>query len=313
MYRPPSSLADFNHLQNDIDILDEWTENQYLTFNPKKCKAMVLSRKRYTVLPTNPLLLKGQALEFVDSIKYLCLTISSELSWSRHIEQISSKARKLVGMLFRQFYNYTDKQTIKTLYLSIVRPHLKYACQVWDPYLEKDKNTLEKVQKFACKVCCKSWDAEYENLLEELRFPTLETRRTHLKLCTFYNFVHSHSVPPFIINYRSPNDYSIRSHHNLAITQPHAHTNQNCTLFFPALSLYETNYRKRLLMPPLFTCLKTLSHHTFIPHPFDIIITVFIAVCIYAGCTHVLASLCYLCILCLLSIKVIEKKTPALK
>ena len=45
MYRPLSSLADFNHLQNDIDILDEWTENQCLTFNPKKCKAMVLSRK----------------------------------------------------------------------------------------------------------------------------------------------------------------------------------------------------------------------------------------------------------------------------
>ena len=33
-------------------------------------------------------------------------------------------------------------------------------------------------------------------------------------------------------------------------------------------------------MPLLFTRLKTLSHHTFIPHPFDIIITVFIAVCI---------------------------------
>ena len=53
-----------------------------------------------------------------------------------------------------------------------------------------------------------------------------------------------------------------------------------CTLSFPAPSLYGTNYRKRLLMPLLFTRLKTLSHHTFIPHPFDIIITVFIAVCI---------------------------------
>ena len=31
MYRPLSSLADFNHLQNDIDILDEWTESQCLT------------------------------------------------------------------------------------------------------------------------------------------------------------------------------------------------------------------------------------------------------------------------------------------
>ena len=56
-----------------------------------------------------------------------------------------SKARKLVGMLIRQFYNYTDQQTIKTLYLSIVRIHLGYACQVWDVYLEKDKNNSSKV------------------------------------------------------------------------------------------------------------------------------------------------------------------------
>ena len=52
-----------------------------------------------------------------------------------------------------------------------------------------------------------------------------------------------------------------------------------CTLSFPAPSLYGTNYRKRLLMPLLFTRLKTLSHHTFIPHPFDVIITVFICIC----------------------------------
>ena len=232
MYRPFSSRNDFIHMQNDINILDEWNENQYLRFNAKKCKAMILSRKQNIVLPTN-LLLKGQALQFVDSIKYLGLTISSELSWSRHIKHISSKSRKLVSMLFRQFYNFTHIKTMKLLYISIVRPHLEYACQVWDPYLE-DKNALEKVQKFACKVCCKSWDAEYEKLLEDLQLPTLETRRMHLKLCTFFNFVHCHSVPPFTLNSRSTNDYPIRSHHNLTIDQPYAHTNQYLHSFLPS-------------------------------------------------------------------------------
>ena len=51
-----------------------------------------------------------------------------------------------------------------------------------------------------------------------------------------------------------------------------------CTLSFPTPSLYGTNYHKRLLMPLLFTRLKMLSHHTFIPHSFDNIIPVFIAV-----------------------------------
>ena len=44
------------------------------------------SRKRNTVLSTNPLLLKGQALEFVDSIKYLGLTISWDVGLTLHLD-----------------------------------------------------------------------------------------------------------------------------------------------------------------------------------------------------------------------------------
>ena len=42
--------------------------------------------------------------------------------------------------------------SLKQLYLSLVQPHLEYACQVWDPHLLKGTNALEKVQKFACKL-----------------------------------------------------------------------------------------------------------------------------------------------------------------
>ena len=34
--------------------------------------------------------------------------------------------------------------------IAIVRPHLEYASQVRDPYLLKDQQTFEIVQKFAC-------------------------------------------------------------------------------------------------------------------------------------------------------------------
>ena len=106
--------------------------------------------------------LLGSEIERVDSIKYLGLTIKDNLSWSDHISKICSKARRLVGMLFRQFYNCADTPTIRTLYLTLIRPHLEYANQVWDPYLVKDCKLLEDVQKFACKVCLKSWNTTYD-------------------------------------------------------------------------------------------------------------------------------------------------------
>ena len=55
------------------------------------------------------LLLNGQPVDFVDSIRYFGLTISADLSWSK---QVTSNARQLVGLLFRQFYKHASTHTI---------------------------------------------------------------------------------------------------------------------------------------------------------------------------------------------------------
>ena len=84
-------------------------------------------------------------------------------------------------MLYRQFYNCADTSTIRTLYLTLVRPHLEYASQVWDPHLIKDCKQLEDVQKFACKVSLKNWSTTYDEMLGTLNIPTLGQRRKALK------------------------------------------------------------------------------------------------------------------------------------
>ena len=73
---------------------------------------------------------------------------------------------------------------MKQLYISLVRPHLEYACQVWDPHLSKDRNALEKVQKFACKLATSRWDSSYEELLNLLDLKPLQDRRVEPKTRT---------------------------------------------------------------------------------------------------------------------------------
>ena len=107
----------------------------------------MLSRKRSPTTPFHPLMLNGLHLNRVECFKYLGVLLSSDLSWTPHITSVCSKARQILGLLYRRFYNYAEGDTLKQLYLSLKRPHLEYACPVWDPYTTKDKKNFLRISK----------------------------------------------------------------------------------------------------------------------------------------------------------------------
>ena len=159
------------------------------------------------------------------------MLLSSELSWSTHIESICTKARKLIGLLYRRFYGNVNQQTLYSLYTTLVRPHLEYAAPIWDPHLVKDIIKLENVQKFAMKMCSKQWDMGYQDLLELSQLPTLQNRRLYLKLCTLYKIIHGYFYFP-------PNVFVPQvSRYNSSLpllNQPLARTNAFQSSFVPS-------------------------------------------------------------------------------
>ncbi len=64
------------------------------------------------------------------------------------IVKVCSKARSLVGLLYRRFYGHADSSTVlQSVYTTMIRPRLEYAYAVWDPFQTKDLDKLEAVQK----------------------------------------------------------------------------------------------------------------------------------------------------------------------
>ena len=157
-----------------------------------------LQEEEAYIAPHCALVLNNSTLEQVQSYKYLGLLLTADLSWSSHISSIRLKARKILGLLYRRFYIYgnVSQDVLKQLYLSLVRPHLEYACQVWNPHLEKDKKAIENVQKFACRIATARWDDSYENLLELLNLQPLQERRTHARLGLLYRILYKLSYFP---------------------------------------------------------------------------------------------------------------------
>jgi len=72
-----------------------------------------------------------------------------------------------------------DKDDFAVLYKTYryIRPHMEYCMQAWSPYLVKDIETLEKVQRRATKCVMGMKDRKYEQRLQLLNITTLEKRR----------------------------------------------------------------------------------------------------------------------------------------
>ena len=116
----------------------------------------------------------------LNEVEYLGVLLSSDLLWTSHIMSVCSKAKQILGLLYRRFYNHAEGATLMQLYLSLIRPHLEYACPVWDPHTMKDKVLLEDVQKFALRMATKQWDSGYQELLDIMNVPSLADRRLQL-------------------------------------------------------------------------------------------------------------------------------------
>ena len=128
-----------------------WVDQNSLLLNTLKCCYLLFSRKPTPTLPSFPLLVNNTVLHMAKEFKYLGVTFSLDASWTPHINTICLKTRKLVGMLFQKFYCHTDSHSLLKLYQSTVRTHLEYASSVWDPYLKKNIDAIEHVQKSALK------------------------------------------------------------------------------------------------------------------------------------------------------------------
>ena len=145
-----------------------------------------------------------------------------------------NKTRKLIGLFYRTFYKHSSSETMLKLYSTFIRPHLEYAAAAWDPFLKKDIDLLEDVQTFALKVCIKSWNRNYEELLSMTHLSTLQSRRQKFKLCHIFNIINDFTFFPEAPIQRRVLPYSSRSVHNQALVPIHAKTSQFQASFFPS-------------------------------------------------------------------------------
>ena len=165
-------IGDKKNLQDDIDKLVKWSDKWQMLFNFGKCKCLhtgsINTGMNYEM--------GGTILSKTVKEKDLGVTMNADMKVSEQCRIAASKGNQVLGMIRRNI-TYKEKSLIIPLYKAIVRHHLEYCIQAWNPHLRKDVDTLEKIQRRATKLIPELRDLTYEERLKECGLTTLETRR----------------------------------------------------------------------------------------------------------------------------------------
>ena len=99
MYRVISTQEDLSTFQSDIDKISDRCKMSKMRINTKKCKIMRITRKTSPLVGENNN--EGQPLESVNMYKDLGKFTASNLSWNQHVDKITAKANRVLGLVKR--------------------------------------------------------------------------------------------------------------------------------------------------------------------------------------------------------------------
>ena len=82
--------------------------------------------------------------------KYLGVTLSNDLEWSKHIATMTNKDNSKLSFLRRNLKGFPVKLK-QTAYFSLIRSYMEYGTTVWDPYQKYNSDKVERVQRSAAR------------------------------------------------------------------------------------------------------------------------------------------------------------------
>jgi len=152
VYRKIDSSVDHEKLDLDLNNLSSWSNRWQMTFNTSKCKILPITNKRSPSKYTYSL--GDTGLEHVKSHRYLGITCNSQLRWSEHVNNISTKANRTLGIV-RRILKPCSTDVKSRAYISLVRPQLEYASAVWNPYEDKRQVSAQvRTSTEKCSAFC---------------------------------------------------------------------------------------------------------------------------------------------------------------
>ena len=180
-------LTEEDHLklQKDIDSAIAWSLLNNMELNKEKFQLMQYGinkdlKEKYK-LDTNT------SLEKSTEIKDLGVTESEDLSWLKHITNITNEGKKFAAWILRSFK--TRSLVILQLFKVFVITKMEYASPLWMPYKKQEIEKLESVQRTFTSKLHGLQDLNYHERLSVLNLYSLQRRRERFCIITMWKII----------------------------------------------------------------------------------------------------------------------------
>ena len=138
-------------INRDLRKISDWGKVWKVTFNPSKTKFIVFSH--HQIYPEYPdVVFNGVNVDRTIKHVHLGLTMTSNLSWRKHIFTVLNKASRAIHIL--NFVKHRlPRSGLSSLYKPMILPILEYCDIVYNNCTVRESAALEQVQREAALVC----------------------------------------------------------------------------------------------------------------------------------------------------------------
>lgn len=185
-------VDDCVNLQTDLDRLNHYYAENRIDINVRKCSSVSFTRKTEP-LTYNYTLNNGNITK-LNTVKDLGVMMDSKLTFSEHIDMISTKAYRNLGFVLRISKPFSDVGCLRVLYFSFVRSILEYCSVIWNPQYITYIQSLEKLQlKFLKHLHFRHSRCfiEYQESCDHYNIMPLNSRRTLIDMSFLHGIINS--------------------------------------------------------------------------------------------------------------------------
>ena len=150
----------FNTVIQEVNIqllkFSTWFNTNKLSLNTKKTNFIIFTQngKKYNITEAE-INIDGSKIKHVKCTTFLGITIDEHLDWQVHIDNLSNKIARNVGML-NKLKHFLPVYIMKTLYSSLIASHLQHCTLLWANSHITNIRKLQLLQRKAIRIITSS-------------------------------------------------------------------------------------------------------------------------------------------------------------